>query len=563
MDDLVGNAAVDYKGLLAIRSKTGGWLSNALTVGIEVSERLSTMGIAVNLVTYLIGTMHLPSATSAKIVSDFMGTSFLLCLLGGVIADSFLGRYRTIAIFAIVQTLGTGMLSISTRLPQLQPTPCNVHYSLKSTNCEQATTSQMSVLYISLYLMALGTGGLKSSVSGFCTDQFDETDEKEKAQLTLFFNWFFFFITIGTLLAVTVLVYIQDEVGRSWGYGICSFSILVAVIMFLSGTKRYRYKKTMKSPIAQIIQVLIVAIRKRRLQLPKNDCFLYEDNSDSTRISHTDQFRILDKAAILTKEDYECISSLAQNPWRISSVTKVEEVKMIIRLLPIWTTTILFWTAYAQLVTFSVEQASTMERSIGNFRIPAASLTAFFVSAILISLATYDRLIVPFLKKWTTKSGFTSLQKIGIGLFLSCLGMGVASIIEVKRLSIAKAIEETSHNLPISVFLLIPQFFLVGAGVGFMYTGQLDLFITQSPKGMKTMSTGLFLTTMALGFFFSSLLISIVKKVTTTNINNGWIGESINKGRLDCFYGLLAILIFIDFGFYVLCASWYTSKIIC
>ncbi|KAK4729903.1 hypothetical protein R3W88_022891 [Solanum pinnatisectum] len=563
MDDLVGNAAVDYKGLLAIRSKTGGWLSNALIVGIEMSERLSTMGIAVNLVTYLIGTMHLPSATSAKIVSDFMGTSFLLCLLGGVIADSFLGRYRTIAIFAIIQTLGTGMLAISTKLPQLQPTPCNVHYSIKRTNCEQATTSQMSVLYISLYLMALVTGGLKSSVSGFCTDQFEETDEKEKTQLTLFFNWFFFFITLGTLLAVTVLVYIQDEVGRSWGYGICSLSMLVAILMFLSGTKRFRYKKTMKSPIAQILQVLIAAIRKRRLQLPKNDCFLYEDNSDSSRISHTDQFRILDKAAIMTKEDYECISSLTHNPWRISSVTKVEEVKMIIRLLPIWTTTILFWTAYAQLVTFSVEQASTMERSIASFRIPAASLTAFFVSAILISLATYDRLIVPFLKKWTTKSGFTSLQKIGIGLFLSCLGMGVASIIEVKRLSIAKANEETSNTLPISVFLLIPQFFLVGAGVGFMYTGQLDLFITQSPKGMKTMSTGLFLTTMALGFFFSSLLISIVKKVTTTNINNGWVGESINKGRLDCFYGLLAILIFIDFGFYVLCASWYTSKIIC
>ncbi|KAK6782241.1 hypothetical protein RDI58_020037 [Solanum bulbocastanum] len=563
MDDLVGNAAVDYKGLLAIRSKTGGWLSNAFIVGIEVSERLSTMGIAVNLGTYLIGTMHLPSATSAKIVSDFMGTSFLLCLLGGVIADSFLGRYRTIAIFAIIQTLGTGILAISTKLPQLQPTPCNVHYSIKSTNCEQATTSQMSVLYISLYLMALGTGGLKSSVSGFCTDQFDETDEKEKTQLTLFFNWFFFFITLGTLLAVTVLVFIRDEVCRSWGYGICSFSMLVAILMFLSGTKRYRYKKTMKSPIAQLLQVLIAAIRKRRLQLPKNDCFLYEDNSDSSRISHTDQFRILDKAAIMTKEDYECISSLTHNPWRISSVTKVEEVKMIIRLLPIWTTTILFWTAYAQLVTFSVEQASTMERSIANFRIPAASLTAFFVSAILISLATYDRLIVPFLKKWTTKSGFTSLQKIGIGLFLSSLGMGVASIIEVKRLSIAKANEETSNILPISVFLLIPQFFLVGAGVGFMYTGQLDLFITQSPKGMKTMSTGLFLTTMALGFFFSSLLVSIVKKATTTNINNGWVGESINKGRLDCFYGLLAILIFIDFGFYVLCASCYTSKIIC
>lgn len=63
------------------------------------------MGIAVNLVTYLTGTMHLPSATSANIVTDFMGTSFLLCLLGGFLADSFLGRFRTIAIFATVQNL--------------------------------------------------------------------------------------------------------------------------------------------------------------------------------------------------------------------------------------------------------------------------------------------------------------------------------------------------------------------------------------------------------------------------------------------------------------------------
>lgn len=63
------------------------------------------MGIAVNLVTYLIGTMHLPSFTSANIVTDFMGTSFLLCLLGGFVADSFLGRYMTIAIFAAIQAL--------------------------------------------------------------------------------------------------------------------------------------------------------------------------------------------------------------------------------------------------------------------------------------------------------------------------------------------------------------------------------------------------------------------------------------------------------------------------
>lgn len=63
------------------------------------------MGIAVNLVTYMIGVMHRPSSTSANIVTDFMGTSFLLCLLGGFLADSLLGRYKTIGIFAAIQTL--------------------------------------------------------------------------------------------------------------------------------------------------------------------------------------------------------------------------------------------------------------------------------------------------------------------------------------------------------------------------------------------------------------------------------------------------------------------------
>ena len=55
-------------------------------------ERLTTLGIAVNLVTYLTATMHLGNATSANTVTNFLGTSFIFCLLGGFIADTFLGR---------------------------------------------------------------------------------------------------------------------------------------------------------------------------------------------------------------------------------------------------------------------------------------------------------------------------------------------------------------------------------------------------------------------------------------------------------------------------------------
>lgn len=302
----------------------------------------------------------------------------------------------------------------------------------------------------------------------------------------------------------------------------------------------------------------------------------------------------MDKAAIVADREFERNGSSDPNPWELCTVTRVEEVKMMVRLLPIWATTIIFWTTYAQIITFSVEQASTMERSIGSFQIPPASLTVFFVAAIMITLAVYDRLIMPLWKKWkgqpgtyiyqlvklqikhrytkfpklfslSIATGFSSLQKIALGLALSTLGMAAAALSEKKRLSVAKDHigghgSSTSQTLPISVFLLIPQFLLVGSGEAFIYTGQLDFFITQSPKGMKTMSTGLFLTTLSLGFFVSSFLVMVVKKVTEGKDGQGWLADNINYGRLDFFYGLLTILGVINFVAFVICARWYKPR---
>ncbi|KAF5812734.1 putative proton-dependent oligopeptide transporter family, MFS transporter superfamily [Helianthus annuus] len=547
--------AEDYKGFPADRSKTGGWVPAALILGIEICERLSTMGIAVNLVTYLGGTMHLPSSSSANVVTDFLGTSFLLCLLGGFLADAFLGRFKTIVIFASIQTLGTGTLALSTKLPNLRPPPCHANEE-----CKEANGFQMGILYLALYLIALGTGGLKSSVSGFGTDQFDEKNEEEKTQMAYFFNRFFFFISLGTLTAVTVLVYIQDEIGRSLAYAICTISMFVAILVILSGTKRYRYKKSAGSPIVSIFQVLVAAVKKRNMALPYDISMFYENAPEGSRIHHTNQFRCLDKAAVVAEDDFvqNGSGSAALNPWKLCTVTRVEEVKMMARLLPVWATTILFWTAYAQMITFSVEQASTMERSVGGFVIPAGSLTVFFVLAILLTCAVYDCVIIPFWKKWKGTPGFTDLQRMALGLILSTLGMAAAALVEMKRLSVAKSVGGTpaGKSLPISVFMLIPQFFLVGAGEAFIYTGQLDFFITRSPKSMKTMSTGLFLTTLSLGFFMSSFLVSVVKKVTGSHGGEGWLADDIDHGRLDCFYGLLAILGVINLVVYLVVAAW-------
>lgn len=189
------------------------------------------------------------------------------------------------------------ILAISTAVHGLQPPKCTPD----SGKCEQATGIQVMFLYLALYLTALGTGGLKSSVSGLGSDQFDETDKDEKTQMTKFFNWFYFFINIGALLAVTVMVYIQDNLGRRWGYGIVACAIVTVLMIFLSGTKKYRIKKLVGSPLTQIASVFVAAWKKRRMELPSDPCFLFNEDDveitgaaskkSKTKLPHSKEFR--------------------------------------------------------------------------------------------------------------------------------------------------------------------------------------------------------------------------------------------------------------------------------
>ncbi|XP_043709109.1 protein NRT1/ PTR FAMILY 6.2-like [Telopea speciosissima] len=545
--------AIDYKGQPADKTKTRGWLSAALILIVEACERFTTMGIACNLVTYAAGTMHLPSATAANIVTNFSGATYMVSLFGGFMADTFLGRYWTISISAMIETLGVALLAISTIVPGLQPPPCNNG----SNTCVEANGLQVGVMNIALYIVAVGAGGLKSNVSGFGTDQFDAKDEKERSQMAYFFSRFYFVISLGTLLGVTMEIYIQDYVSRAWGYGICSIVFFVGIMAFLSRTRRYRYKKCMGSPIIQILQVLVASVCKRNLKCPSIDT-LYDDSTKDARIHHTDQLRCLDKAAIIDEKESGTNGSVIQNPWKLCSVTKVEEVKMMVRLIPVWASTIFFWTIHAQLLTFSVEQASTMDRSIGNFQIPAGSFNTFYIAGILVSSVFYDRIIITMMKRWKGKHGLIDMQRIAIGIVFSIVAMIVAAIVETRRISVAKSMGGNVTTLPLNFGILIPQFFLVGVGEAFMYNGQLDFFITRAPKGMKSMSTGLFLSTVGLGFFVSSLLVSIVNKVTGTQVGRAWLTSNINYGKLYYFYALLAVLSFINLVFFVHCAIWYT-----
>ncbi|XP_058220382.1 protein NRT1/ PTR FAMILY 6.4 isoform X2 [Rhododendron vialii] len=537
---------VDVKGNPVDKSRTGGWLAAGLILGTELSERICVMGIAMNLVTYLVGDLHLSSSKSANTVTNFMGTLNLLGLLGGFVADARLGRYLTVAISASITALGVTLLTLATIIPSMRPPPCT---DSRTQQCIEATSRQLVLLYAALYMTALGAGGIKSNVSGFGSDQFDTRDPKEEKSMIYFFNRFYFGISTGSLFAVTVLVYIQDNEGRGWGYGISAGTMVIAVAILLYGTSFYRYKKPQGSPLTIIWRVVLLAWKKRSLPHPSDPTFLNEYHK--AEVSHTQKFRCLDKAAIL--DDYAAANGNRNNPWIVSTVTQVEEVKLVLKLIPIWSTCILFWTIYSQMNTFTIEQATFMNRHIGSFVVPSGSFSFFLIITILLFTSLNEKVFVPLARKLThNNQGITSLQRIAVGLIFSAVAMVASALIEKHRREMA-----VNQNTQISAFWLVPQFFLVGAGEAFAYVGQLEFFIREAPEKMKSMSTGFFLSTLSMGYFVSSLLVSLVDKVTKGN----WLRSNLDEAKLDNFYWILAVLVVLNFLVFLAFAAKHQYKV--
>ncbi|KAM2371257.1 hypothetical protein ACFX1X_046135 [Malus domestica] len=520
---------VDFRGNPADKSKTGGWLAAGLILGIELAERICVMGISMNLVTYLVGNLHLSSAKSANIVTNFMGTLNLLGLLGGFLADAKLGRYLTVALSATITAVGIILLTLATSIHSMRPPPCD-DYRQQHHQCIEANGTQLALLYAALYTTALGGGGIKSNVSGFGSDQFDGADPKEEKAMIFFFNRFYFGISIGSLFAVIVLVYVQVNVSRGLGYGIAAGAMIIAIIVLLAGTRFYRFSKPRGSPLTVIWRVIFLAWKKRAYPHPSHPSLL--NGCQEAKIPHTERLKCLDKAAIL--DEYAAHEGNRSNSWIVSTVTQVEEVKLVFKLMPIWSTCILFWTVYSQMTTFTIEQATFMNRKVGSFEIPAGSFSVFLFITILVFTSLNEKLFVPLARKLTNNAqGITSLQRVGVGLILSMAAMVASAIVEKERRNIA-----VNQNTKLSAFWLIPQYFLVGAGEAFVYVGQLEFFIREAPDRMKSMSTGLFLSTISMGFYVSSLLVTVVDKVT----RKSWLRSNLNKGRLDNFYWVLAVL---------------------
>lgn len=246
------------------------------------------------------------------------------------------------------------------------------------------------------------------------------------------------------------------------------------------------------------------------------------------------------------------------------SVQQVEEVKIVLKILPIFACTIMLNCCLAQLSTFSVQQAASMNTHLGSLIVPPASLPVFPVIFIMLLAPLYDHVIVPFARRVTrSEMGISHLQRIGIGLLLSIVSMAIAALVEVKRKRVAtnSGMMDSKEPLPITFFWIAFQYLFLGSADLFTLAGLMEFFFTEAPFSMRSLATSLSFASLAMGYYLSSVIVSIVHRVTGISDHKPWLtGANLNHYHLERFYWLICGLSVLNFLHYLFWASKYKYR---
>lgn len=536
-------------------------------IGNETFEKLGTIGTSTNLLVYLTTVFNMNSITATNLINIFHGTCNFGTLAGAFLSDTYFGRYKVLGTASISSFLGMLVLTLTAAVTTLHPPHC------VDTPCVGPTPWQMTFLLTGFGFLIIGASGIRPCNLAFGADQFNPNTESGQRGIASFFNWYYFTFTFAMMVSLTIIVYVQANINWAIGLAIPTFLMFMSCAVFFIGTKIYVKVAPDGSPLTSIFQVLIANFRKRKLvepEDPKISLFNHvSSKSINSELPYSKQLSLLNKAAIITQNDKINLDGTSGNRWTLCSVQQIEEVKCVIKTIPIWVSCIIYSVSLNQMQTYTVFQALQSDRRLkpSSFQVPAASYTVFQMLALTIWIPIYDRLIVPGLRKVTKKpQGISLLQRIGVGVGIAVLTMLVAALIETKRRDLAHSkptlgIERGKGEISsMSGYWLIFQLAIAGLSEGFAIIGFIEFFYKQFPENMKSFAGSFLFCGMGLSGYLSSLLISIVHRTTREDESRNWLAQDLNEAKLDNFYYLCAGLEILNLVYYLVVAKRYKYK---
>ncbi|TYH16310.1 hypothetical protein ES288_A05G107100v1 [Gossypium darwinii] len=519
-------------------TKKGGFITLFFIAGTLSGVMLSGFGWLANLIVYLVQEFNVESINASQIANVVHGCINLLPILGAIIADSFLGSFQ-----------GMILLILTAKLSSLKPPPCEIGSSF----CRAPSKLQYVILYLSITTASAGLGGSQYTLATLGANQLDKPKDKET-----FFNWFFFTVNVSSIIS-SAIVYVEDSISWALGYTICFAANFIALAVFLAGQRFYRCDKPQGSQFTGLLRVVVAAVRKRKVALSSRSEDYYHEHCETSKVMPVTAnrwFRFLNRAAMKTEGDIDSDGLIAR-PWKLCSLEQVENLRTVIRLVPIWSSGIFLITPVAIQSSIAVTQALSMDRHLGsNFKIPAASIIVVILVSSSFFVALFDRFVFPTWQKLTGRP-LTLLQRIGIGHVIIVISMAISAMVESKRL---KTIHDNKLEalpgaiVPMPVWWLFPQLVVIGIDDAFHFPGQTALYYHEFPASLRSIATAMVSLVVGIAFYVSTALVELIRKLT------GWLPGNINSGRLDNLYWILVTAGALNFMYFLVCAKLYKCR---
>uniref|UniRef100_A0A674D9D9 Solute carrier family 15 member 2 n=1 Tax=Salmo trutta TaxID=8032 RepID=A0A674D9D9_SALTR len=421
----------------------------------EFCERFSYYGMKAVLTLYFINYLHWDPNLSTAVYHAFSSLCYFTPVLGALIADSWLGKFKTIVYLSVVYVLGHIVKSVGA-IPSVGDSTIHIVLSM-----------------VGLILIAFGTGGIKPCVAAFGGDQFDEEHTNERRK---FFSIFYMSINGGSVLSTLITPILRGDVQCFGGdcyalaFGVPAILMVVALVVFISGSGMYKKSPPEGNILLDVCKCMGLAIKNR-----------WKSSKYDPKKKHW-----LDWA-----ED--------KYPRRL-----IHEIKMVLRVLVLYIPLPMFWALFDQQVR---TQRDFLLSFIGVCPVFCSCLFFQMLNAllILVFVPIFDMVVYPLI----------GLCRIN----LTCLILASSVLISsIPCLSYQSSLEEGPwilfSNHPGEIILQkmedvkannvhiawqIPQYVLITAGeVMFSITG-LEFSYSQAPANMKSVLQAGWLLTVAFG----------------------------------------------------------------
>lgn len=427
----------------------------ALIIFSEFCERYTFYSIRSVLFTFTLEYYHLTTFQATRVVHLFVSLCYFFSVMGGVLADSVLGRYWTIMYFNMAYAAGNILL------------------------CLSSTERAPVALCAGLALISIGTGSIKPCISAFGGEQV-----RSARKVGAFFSVFYFFINTGSLVGVLVsplLAALNCKKGA--GCYVRAFQIsaamhLVSAVFFAAGSGLYRRS----SPDSSIFRATCI---RMRILLKKRFRWLYARRSFCTRKQNM----------FLKAPGANAFARGLQREESILSSTGVDvqsDIQMTLSILRIFAFAPFFWMLFDQQSSSWVEQGMRMDPHAVLFgrqlTILPSQMQAMNSIAVILMIPLFSHALYPLAAK--AGLGLHPLKRMNVGLLLAPMSFFVSAALE-------SILHSSKKN--VSILWQIPQYIIMTAAEILVSITGLELAYTQSPVATRSLVFAAWLMSSALG----------------------------------------------------------------